>query len=429
MSGKFLLSLCTLLLAPLTLLAQASVSLPATVDDLVRLGFAKNQELIAARKKIDEAKGLLRQAGVRPSPVLGLRAATGRPLKTEGEEQYAAEITQTLETFGKRAKRQTIAEFDVTQAEAALRDKESSLQYQIRAAYIQRQSELAKLEFLKELQAVNQQSFQLTQARVKEGDVPALEASLLQVELSRTAVLQASAEGRLASSEAELRKLCGLRPQEVLPSGAISKGTLEELPILQQFAMEHRPDLQLSVLAEEQQQAQVALAKANGKPDLDLSLGYTRQDSQFDDLLGQTPTGALAPLRDHDNLLNFGISLPLRTGRSNRGQVQAEIARREGAQLERQYLEHAIPLEVEAAYTRWEKAESGRSLLETGVLVPSKQNLEVIREAYRLGQLRLLDVLNEQRRLTENQLTYIDTQAEAARSWAEVERTIGRNLP
>jgi cobalt-zinc-cadmium efflux system outer membrane protein len=53
----------------------------------------------------------------------------------------------------------------------------------------------------------------------------------------------------------------------------------------------------------------------------------------------------------------------------------------------------------------------------------------VIREAYRLGQLRLLDVLNEQRRLVDLQLSYIEAQAQAARALVELERAVGGPLP
>ena len=68
-------------------------------------------------------------------------------------------------------------------------------------------------------------------------------------------------------------------------------------------------------------------------------------------------------------------------------------------------------------------------MLQSGVLDPSAANLSVIREAYKLGQLRLLDVINEQRRLVDAQMQYIDVQADAARTWAEVERAAGGNLP
>jgi cobalt-zinc-cadmium efflux system outer membrane protein len=68
-------------------------------------------------------------------------------------------------------------------------------------------------------------------------------------------------------------------------------------------------------------------------------------------------------------------------------------------------------------------------LLQTGVLDQSDANLSVIREAYKLGQLRLLDVINEQRRLIDTQMQFIDAQADVARTWAELERASGGNLP
>ena len=67
-------------------------------------------------------------------------------------------------------------------------------------------------------------------------------------------------------------------------------------------------------------------------------------------------------------------------------------------------------------------------LLQTGVLDQSDANLSVIREAYKLGQLRLLDVINEQRRLVDTQMQFIDAQADVARTWAELERASGGNL-
>ena len=182
-------------------------------------------------------------------------------------------------------------------------------------------------------------------------------------------------------------------------------------------------------MQEEQSRAGIDLAKANAKPNVDLSAGYTIQYSQFDDLFGYTSTGTLAPIRDRDDTLSFGVTIPLRTTRSGRGDIQAATARTSGAGLRREYLERSIPLEVEAAYQRWIAANNSLDLLHTGVVDPSIANLDVIREAYKLGQLRLLDVLNQQRQLVDTELAYIDAQADAARTWAEVERAIGGNLP
>jgi cobalt-zinc-cadmium efflux system outer membrane protein len=194
---------------------------------------------------------------------------------------------------------------------------------------------------------------------------------------------------------------------------------------LKRDALANRADLKTARIEEEQDAAGIDLAKAEAKPDVTLSAGYARQDNQFDGLFGFNNSGTLSPLRDRDDILTFGVSIPLRTSRSGAGNVQAAAARSAGARLRREYLERNIPLEVEAAYQRWRAASESLQMLQSGVLNPSTSNLSVIREAYKLGQLRLLDVLNEQRKLVDTELAYIDAQADVARTWAEVERAAG----
>ncbi len=46
-----------------------------------------------------------------------------------------------------------------------------------------------------------------------------------------------------------------------------------------------------------------------------------------------------------------------------------------------------------------------------------------------LGQLRLLDVLNERRRLIETRLAHIDAETELAQAAADLERAVGMDLP
>lgn len=269
----------------------------------------------------------------------------------------------------------------------------------------------------------------LTEARVKQGDVAPLEASLLKVEISRAEVTRRSAQSRLTSAELELCRLAGLDPHTTIPDAEVPPPAPIDLDTLKRDALGNRADLKIDRLEEEQQESEIDLARAEAKPDVTLSAGYARQDNQFDGLSGFNSAGALSPIRSQDNILNFGISIPLRTSRSGAGSVQAATARTSAASMRRQFLERNIPIEVEDAYQRWRTAADSLQLLKDGVMNPSNANLSVIREAYQLGQLRLLDVLNEQRLLVDTQMSYIDAQADAARSWAEVERAVGGNLP
>ncbi len=425
MRGRIVFFLLAPLFPALLLGALQAPSDPSKVDDLVRAGIANNKDLAAVRERIAEADGLKRQAGVRPAPSLRLNGATGKPLGTIGQEEYGAEYSQSIETFGKRGKRIRVADFSIGIAEADLQQRSLQLAFEIRTAYAEVVAERHKLKVLSDLIGLNQDTLRLTEARVKEGDVAQLEASLLKVEISRADVSRRNAQGRLTSAELELRRLVGLDRDTPLPDADIPAPTPIDLDTLKRNALENRSDIKTARLEEEQQAVGIELARAEAKPDVTLSAGYTRQDNQFDGLFGFNTAGSLSPIRSQDNMLNFGVSIPLRTSRSGTGNVQAATARASGARLRREYLEKNIPSEVEDAYQRWRTAAESLEFLQSGVLDPSTNNLAVIREAYKLGQLRLLDVLNEQRRLVDAQMSYIDAQADAARTWAELERAAG----
>jgi cobalt-zinc-cadmium efflux system outer membrane protein len=428
MRRSILFLLLALLCPQILLRAQPSVAVLLTADDLVRAGIANNKDLAAVQIRIAEAKGQLRQAGVRPSPTLDFTGDTGKPFGSDGEYQYGAGVSQQVETFGKRDKRVRIAELAVRMAEAEYQERSAQLAYAIKASYAEHLAEGLKKKLFDELIDLSEQSLKLTEARAREGDVAMLEANLLKVECSRARAQKAGAQGRMASAELEIRRLAGLRPEQSLPSADFPAHLPVELDNLKRKAIEERADLTMARANEERERAAISLAQAEAKPDITFSSGISRQSSEFDGLYGLRTNGSLSPMRESVNTLSFGVSLPLRTSRSGAGNVQAARARAAGAQLNSEYLTQSIPLEVESAYQRWRVATNSLQMLQRNVIDPSVSNLSIIRQAYQLGQLRLLDVLNEQRRLVDTQLASIDAQADAARTWAELERATGGNL-
>src|SRR5262245_37956447 len=91
---------------------------PVGITEFVRLATENNRELQARRQRLPEARGVLRQAGARPAPVLELSDTSGRPLQTIGEEQYGAAYNHVLETGGKRSRRIEVAEIGLELAQA-----------------------------------------------------------------------------------------------------------------------------------------------------------------------------------------------------------------------------------------------------------------------------------------------------------------------
>lgn len=153
------------------------------------------------------------------------------------------------------------------------------------------------------------------------------------------------------------------------------------------------------------------------------SARYGHRNSQFD-AFGLSANGSTVPLRNRDNILTLGISIPLFAANRKRGNIEASEARAAAIRQRRAFLETVIPQEVENAYRRLDAAKQAMELL-AGVVDQSEANLKVIRQAYNLGQLRALDVLNEQRRLVDTRLSYIDAQMEAVQAQIDLERATG----
>ncbi len=340
-----------------------------------------------------------------------------------------ASLSQSIETFGKRSRRMAMADQSVRIAEAEYQDRVTQLTYAVKSSYADLLAEQRKLKIIDELLASYRHTLQLTEARVREGDVASLEAQLLKVEISRAAILRSSTQSRFITTELELRRLAGLSVAQSLPDADFAAPPSTDLDALKRKALEERPDLRIAEMNEARKKVGIALAHAEARPDVTLSAGWSRQSSAFDGLYGLTAQGASRPIREQNSTLNFGIFVPLRTSRSSLGNLQSATARASATRAHREALEQSIPLEVESAYQRWQVATQNVATLQRDVLSPSAVNLSILQKSYKLGQLRMIDILNEQRRLLDAQLTAIDAQQDAQRTWAELERTHTRSCP
>ena len=415
----------------LTAAVTAAQSPPSsTFDDLIRLALERNQQYLASKERLTEATAMARQAGLRPAPTFEAETGIGAIVGSRGEAEYSAAYFQTIERGGKREKRLAVAEKGIALAQAELQEVERQLAFDVKIRAIAVLSQESKLVSTRTLLVTNQEGHRLAAQRVGLGDIAPLEEQLLLAEVNRTQAQIVSIDAAREASLAELRGVVGAPPAQ--PIGPVSEfkvaGQEPRLDQLQSYALQHRPDLRVLQLLEDQASAELDLVAAESRPDLTASARYTRSSSRFDQL-GLSETGERVPLRDTDNIVTFGLSIPLFTKNRAQPAIDASRSRQTQQRLRREYLARAIPQEVEAAYRRWIGSMRSLEILRTGVLEPSQKSLTVVREAYRLGQLRLLDVLNEQRRIADLQLSLVDAQADVDRALVDLERAIGGNLP
>jgi cobalt-zinc-cadmium efflux system outer membrane protein len=294
---------------------------------------ANNQELAAMRTRSDEARGNLRQSGVKPPLTLEAGGASGRPLRTAGEEEYSAGVGKIFETGGKRARRIDAAEVRVTQTAAEYQERLRQLGFDIKSRYADALTEAQRLDVLDQILASNQRSLELTKARVERGDAALLEQTLLEVEIGRLTAQRATVVGRRESALVDLRRLVGLAPgAAIFLGGAFYPGPVNSaLEMLNRAALEQRPDLRLARLIEQLGDAELRLAEAEGRPDVSVTARYFKRNGQFDDQYGVNAQGSRVLLRDRDDILAVGVSIPILTKKRNLGNVEAAQARILGA--------------------------------------------------------------------------------------------------
>ncbi len=401
-----------------------------TLRELLGRAEQSNRDLLAVRQRLEEAKGVLRQAGVAPATTLQAGGVSGRPVGTVGEEQFSAGFSKTFETGGKRDRRIEVAERQSEIATAEYEERLRQLRYDLRTRFVELVSSTRRLEVLDAQLSNLQSALELTRARVAQGDSAVLEADLLSVEIGRIEAQRAALAGSAEAVQVELRLTAGLSTDEtVFISPTYSLVTRPyTAPDLISRALEDRADLRIARIREKQGDAEQRLAEAEGHANVTVSGGYAFVKSRFDDQFGTARTGAIVPLRDRDDILSVSVSIPLFSRSRNQGNIEASVARTRGSQYQREALERAIPLEVSAATRRLQSTEQALSTLGGPVLDQASKNVEVIRQAYQLGQLRLLDVLNEQRRLLDLQLAKVDAEVEVLRSLTELEKAVGGEL-
>lgn len=399
-----------------------------TLDQLTDLTIKGSSAMEAARQDIARAEGELRQAGYRPNPTFDFER-TRNPVSAP-ENGYVFGLTLPFELGRKRQRRIEVARLELNIAQKKLADTERTLRAEIKSTYGEFVTAIANLRFTEELFDINQEFFRVVQARFDEGDGSGLDRNLLLVEINRLQTERVSAHQNVTDSLLQLRQFVRLDQDEPLKV----RGVLDTTPIsvtregMLLAASIDRPDLQAARLLEEKSESMVRLQKSSKIPNLNTVFRYSLDNSYFDDFFAFTETGRLANVRDNDKLLTLGVSIELPLFNRNQGAISAATAQVSQSRAQRELLEQIIRREVQTALSRYESSIHNLSILTQYVLPGAQMNIQTLRGAYEAGQLRLIDVLNEQRKLIEVQNGIRNAQLAVFQAQNDLERAIGRPL-
>src|SRR5262249_31439772 len=126
-----------------------------------------------------------------------------------------------------------------------------------------------------------------------------------------------------------------------------------------------------------------------------------------------------------ENVLDFGVSIPLPLWNREQGNIQEATSKITQATAERRALEHMIRMEVTAASRRYESAVRSLELVRTGVVGETETGFSITQLAYRLGDAKITDVVFQQRSLIETQIGELAAETEVAVARANLDLVLG----
>lgn len=161
------------------------------------------------------------------------------------------------------------------------------------------------------------------------------------------------------------------------------------------------------------------------KPRSATTIGLSLRFSQDKLVLENLPNHG-ARYIENDREVTFGVSIPLPLFNRQQGAIAESVSQRVQAKAQREATELMVRREVAAAYRSYDAARKTMELLRTGVVGQNQESFQIVRLAYQLGELRLLDVINQQRILIDAQAAFSAAERDYYVAAADLDRALGR---
>jgi cobalt-zinc-cadmium efflux system outer membrane protein len=392
-----------------------------TSDAAVAYAIANNAEIEAMRREAEAGEALIRQARLRPNPSVEVSSSK----MTNGpDKSLMVEGGVPLELGGRRGARIRVAERELEIRQLAVAERERQTAAEVRAKFGEALAAALKLKFFEDILVAATENYSLVSAQVDEGRRAPLERNMELVELNRIRAVHEMHEGDVEIRFLELRNLIGMAPDVPLKLRGEFENFVKLLPPQSeavQQALRTRTDLAGARAVERLAAARTDQARAEGRIDADVMVGYQRMRSGFP-LSAFDAAGMLMPIDMRSNVFTFGLKLNLPVRNRNQGMIAASVLEEEAAAKRREFGELTIRREVAAAYVRHNRSVRAEEIYRVGVRAQAAENLNVVRQTYELGSKTLLDYIAELRRFIDTESGFIDSQLAAYLAAIEVMR-------
>lgn len=374
-------------------------------DEAVSVALWNSPAFQADLAQLAVARADLAQAGALPNPMLTM-------LFPLGPHQLSGYLLLPFSALVQRPVRVKAARRDLERVANSLIQTGLDLIRDVRVAHVEARTAGERAFAREKVVALWGQSATLASARVEAGDTSRLELDAIRAEGLIAADLAARAAQDAAIARVRLRALLGVTP-EVVPDATPLAASPEPraptaTPTLVREALAARPDLRAAELAIEAAGARLGIERAA------IFAAMLRVD------------GALDAQGFHPSIGIHQIELPVfNWNPGGRGRAKAELRRAvwRYAALRQQIVADVATAEIQARQAR-ESLERWRGdLLQT-----LERNVAAANNSFRAGESSYVVVLDATRRLQEARLREIDLRADLHRTYAQLDRSVGRRV-
>ncbi len=393
---------------------------PHSVEQYIQAALSQNPAIQAARKKMESLAHQVPVAASLPDPMLNVTAQPEPVQTAAGQQELIVAANQKFLLFGKLASRASLAESRTNVARAQLAAVELATVAKVKRAYfelyfLQRATSVTEDEqkLLVEIREVANTRYKTGRASQQDVLRADLEVSNVENELIRL-------RQKLFSGQARLSRLLHIAPQTRVAAldNLMPEQAPQDLEYLQQQAVMARPELHAQLAAVRRDRSAVNLARLDYKPDVTLGVSWI-------DVAG---TGVSPVANGRDSfLLSAGVNLPIYRKRLN-SSVRSAEAQVVSTVREYDSLRDGTLEEVTDLFAQARSQEDLLLLFREDILPKARQTLEVSNQAYNVGEVDFLQLIDNWRQLLRYEVNYHRLEASLRQTLAELERVVGGML-
>jgi cobalt-zinc-cadmium efflux system outer membrane protein len=386
-------------------LAAQTQSPQASIEALVQIALVSSPVMTEARAGVDVARADRLQAGLRPNPT----AVIDRRQQSDGREtQTSIGLALPLDLF-RTAPRAAVADHDVRVAEARVEATAVERAFLVRQQAARLLAARRLVTVLRSQADAMRSRVDLLTARVEVGAGRPLDRDMAIVEWRRAEAEHRRQEGGAEAALAELKALVGVPADADVALTLSLEDEVALTPSAPLAAESVRPDVRILDESVRRAEAERVSAVAEGRWNLQLSATYMNR--------------AMEGVRVHEGMVGVMVDLPWRN--RQQGAVAAASARGRAARAALENARMTAATDVMAARARLSAAEAVLSRYGDEWITTAAANLAVMREAWSLGDVTLLDVIEEERRFWMTQVEYTDALREVVEGRAMVRVALG----